>query len=154
MTWLCNIQTWLSPLVCISVIILSVHGQSDGGNSLLFSVCTHGSFSAHPTDCTMYQVCVHGYQLNMTCVYGTGWSQSNSSCVDAALVGCDYQEEKQDSKTFNCPSTFGSFPDSKNCEQYYVCSFGKPTLKKCPENTGWDNKMKLCNHKANLSNCS
>ena len=31
----------------------------------------------------------------MTCVYGTGWSQSNSSCVDAALVDCDYQEEKQ-----------------------------------------------------------
>lgn len=31
----------------------------------------------------------------MTCVYGTGWSQSNSSCVDAALVDCDYQDEKQ-----------------------------------------------------------
>lgn len=55
--------------------------------------CNHGSFSPHPSDCTMYQVCVHGYLLNMTCVYGTAWSQANSSCVDAATVNCKFQDD-------------------------------------------------------------
>lgn len=49
----------------------------------------------------MYQVCVHGYLLNMTCVYGTAWSQANSSCVDAATVNCKFQD---DTKGISPPS--------------------------------------------------
>ncbi|XP_052691328.1 peritrophin-1-like [Crassostrea angulata] len=135
-------------VACVLAIglICSVEGQTKG--------CSHGSFSPHPSDCTMYQVCVHGYLLNMTCVYGTAWSQANSSCVDAATVNCTLQDDIKDSKSFSCPSTFGEFPDPKNCQNYYVCSFGRATQKQCQGNTGWDRKLKLCNYKYNLPNCS
>ncbi|XP_061179045.1 peritrophin-1-like [Saccostrea echinata] len=129
-------------LLCFGVLLSLTDGKTKS--------CLHGSFNTHPTDCTMYQVCVHGYKLNMTCGFGTAWNQNISSCVDAAEMGCKFQGEISDSKGFSCPSTFGAFPDPKDCTKYYFCSYGRAISKQCQPNTGWDAKLKLCNYKTNL----
>ncbi|XP_048741724.2 peritrophin-1-like [Ostrea edulis] len=129
--------------LCFGIFVSVTEGKT--------KACVHGTFSPHPTECSMYQVCVHGHQMNMTCVYGTAWDQKTSSCVDAAEKGCKIKDKSSDS--FSCPSTFGQFPDPKDCTKYYVCSFGTATAKQCLKNTGWDPKLKLCNYLSNLPKC-
>ncbi|XP_062618628.1 protein obstructor-E-like [Saccostrea cucullata] len=137
-------------MLAFVLLILSLFSNLTYGKS---KSCVHGSLSPHPTDCTMYQACVHGYQMNMTCPYGTAWHQKNSTCADAAEVRCKLQDDKGDEYAFSCPSTFGEFPDPKNCTKYYICSYGTATSMVCQKNTGWDPKLKLCNHLSNLSKC-
>lgn len=88
-----SLQVFLHCITLINYFLDLVEHISIHPVSFLTLACNHGSFSPHPSDCTMYQVCVHGYLLNMTCVYGTAWSQANSSCVDAATVNCKFQDD-------------------------------------------------------------
>lgn len=88
-----SLRVFLHCITLINYFLDFVEHLSIHHVSSLTLACNHGSFSPHPSDCTMYQVCVHGYLLNMTCVYGTAWSQANSSCVDAATVNCKFQDD-------------------------------------------------------------
>lgn len=88
-----SLRVFLHCITLINYFLDLVEHISIHPVSFLTLACNHGSFSPHPSDCTMYQVCVHGYLLNMTCVYGTAWSQANSSCVDAATVNCKFQDD-------------------------------------------------------------
>ncbi|EFX67914.1 hypothetical protein DAPPUDRAFT_330595 [Daphnia pulex] len=42
------------------------------------------------------------------------------------------------------------FPDTTNCQNYYMCSWGVAYLKSCPDNLYWNKNINVCDHQVNV----
>ena len=63
--------------------------------------CVEGQFSQKGPDCTVYQWCVHGAEINQQCPSGLYWNPQINVCDWARNVNCPFES---DSVTGMCNS--------------------------------------------------
>jgi hypothetical protein len=52
--------------------------------------------------------------------------------------------------SFSCPEQFGYYPDNKNCEKYFVCSFGVALHKNCTNGLYFSVQLQNCDWPSNV----
>ncbi|CAG7819214.1 unnamed protein product, partial [Allacma fusca] len=57
-------------------------------NAIREQPCEEGTFTASPTECEAYFVCVHGENLKRKCQGGLYWNQNGKNCDWPAQSGC------------------------------------------------------------------
>ena len=60
-------------------------------NNCAFAQCIEGQFSQKGSDCSVYQWCVHGKELDQQCPSGLYWNQEVNVCDWPRNVNCPYE---------------------------------------------------------------
>ncbi|XP_046463447.1 protein obstructor-E-like [Daphnia pulex] len=113
---------------------------------------------ADKEQCDKYYICDNGVAIPQLCEDGTVFYFSIGNCVLLNGADCDGRPLLQESiKTKHCPKKTGLFPheDPAQCNKYYQCLDGRPTLIKCPDMLLFDRLRGVCDYAdlADTSNC-
>ena len=117
----------------------------------------HGSYHPHPWDCTKFYQCgPTAKKIEMNCAPGTVWNQNFKICdyrsnVKNCTSGTTRKTTKESTKCAN-----GTYhPHLTDCTKYYQCGpSGKKVIRSCKLGKVWNQKIQICDHKANVDECN
>ncbi|XP_052867671.1 protein obstructor-E-like isoform X1 [Anopheles cruzii] len=122
-----------------------------------------------PSICNIFYNCIHGRELEMTCVAGLHFYQPTGTCVWPDMAnrqGCGSNANKKLSDGFQCPKdgpkadkngqtvTHPNYPHPDDCQQFYICLNGiEPRKGTCEEGTVYNEDLQRCDEPENVPGC-
>lgn len=101
----------------------------------------------HPSECSMYVLCVGGTRIKRSCAPGFHFSREFRTCLPIAIADCE--DEDGEEEGFVCPkeddlNNLIFLHSEESCEQYYICHRGAQVPFRCGNGLHWSRKNENC----------
>lgn len=111
----------------------------------------NGSYGPHPSDCTKYIQCLHGFYGERECSPGLHWNKEKGACDWPQKANCvPYDNEQRDEVGGHCD--VGDHEDNiglyvahpSDCTKYLQCLHGSFGERPCPDGLHWNREKGAC----------
>ncbi|XP_037037491.1 peritrophin-1-like [Bradysia coprophila] len=119
-----------------------------------------GSYGPHPSDCTKYIQCLHGFYGERECSPGLHWNKEEEACDWPQKANC-VQFDSEQRNEVGGPCYVGDHKDNigmyvahpGDCTKYLQCLHGSFGERPCPDGLHWNSEKTACDwpQKANCN---